>query len=58
MFKTNGRTKAAAHTNKTKASVLGKEFVCTSCGETKRVSDVEFGEAILCSCGKTMIEKK
>jgi len=54
MFTTNGR--AGKRASKERASVKGKEFSCTACGARKRVANVEFGEEIVCECGKPMVE--
>lgn len=54
MFKENGRL--GEKVSKDKASINGKEFICSTCGKTKSVSNVEFGEEVLCECGQTMIE--
>jgi len=56
MFKTNGRVKStSANTNN--SNTKNKEFICTTCGKTKTVPNIEFGEAVVCVCGKEMIEK-
>lgn len=56
MFKENGRTKRSV--NKEMASK--KVFICTDpeCRKKKEVMNVEFGEEILCECGKSMVEYK
>ncbi len=56
MFATNGRIGKRTTNKSVKASVKGKEFVCVACGKRKRMTNVEFGEAIVCSCGYAMQE--
>jgi len=56
MFKTNGRVGKSTIDNSDKASIKGKEFVCSACGEKKYVVNVEFGELVLCDCGNPMEE--
>lgn len=55
MFTANGRA-GKSSTRKTKVSLSGKEFACTACGKRKRLTNVEFGEAVVCECGNTMVE--
>jgi len=54
MFTANGRT--GRKTTEEVASIKGKEFICANCGKRKRILNVEFGEQILCVCGKPMAE--
>lgn len=56
MFTANGRAKGPKSTRSARASVGGKEFTCSACGKTKRVTNVEFGEQVLCECGAPMAE--
>lgn len=56
MFATNGRAGKRTTDKSARASIRGKEFVCAACGKRKRVTNVEFGEAIVCSCGQSMQE--
>jgi len=55
MFTANGRA-GKSQANKTKASIRSKEFVCSACGERKRLTNVEFGEVVPCECGNAMTE--
>ncbi len=55
MFKENGRA-GRAKDKRAVASVSGKEFACSACGSRKRLTNVEFGEEIICDCGKPMVE--
>ena len=54
MFKENGRVSKPIDTET--SNVVGKEFVCKSCGKITRVTNVEFGEELLCECGEPMVE--
>jgi ssDNA-binding Zn-finger/Zn-ribbon topoisomerase 1 len=54
MFKVNGRVKKEV-SNK-KDSKHYKEFICSVCGKKKSLANIEFGELIVCDCGKYMIE--
>lgn len=55
MFTANGRA-GKSTARKTRASISGKEFVCSACGKRKRLTSVEFGEVVTCECGEPMAE--
>lgn len=57
MFTANGRARKS-RARKAEASIKrSKEFVCGACEKSKRVTNVEFGEQIICECGNTMYER-
>ena len=56
MFKENGRASRATNAERASASANKKEFVCRACKRRKAVLRVEFGEQIICKCGKIMEE--
>ncbi len=53
MFSANGRTKRRTETGSKTTSVRRnwKEFSCTICNKRKTLTNVEFGEQVLCDCG-------
>ncbi len=61
MMQANGRLnikKEAAGKNKEKAK-LNKMYVCAKCGAVDNVSEIEFGEQIVCEvCGHYMQKAK
>jgi hypothetical protein len=54
MFKENGRL--CKSDKKEKAKEDSKLFICPSCDKKRKIKDVEFGEAVVCECGKVMYE--
>lgn len=54
MYTANGRVGKRPTDKATKASVTGKEFQCSACGKKLYLTNVEFGETVVCTCGNTM----
>jgi hypothetical protein len=54
MFKENGRLYKPD--KKIKANTDSKLFVCPSCDKKRKIKNAEFGEAVICECGKVMYE--
>ncbi len=56
MLKENGRLTPAEEEEI--ANIKDKTFVCKACGESKVLSNVQFGTYVKCTkCGRLMIEQ-